>query len=212
MTKFVIIEDCSPYYVRYRHEGDEQVFQKCREHMKLVDEQKEPFHNMIPEDKGSEIIKNVMGTDILHFNPGQLSLFVSKAKTWYRPHKDGIDWQWGINYNIEMKDDLCNTSWFSDNDFEGRAITNYVNTPNGIVPRRGAIDFTYNETRNLVPLKTMTAKQGEVVLINTGIYHDVDNTRSDHNRTILTLRTVSSVNMSYNDIKNHLFGQANEDI
>jgi hypothetical protein len=174
--------------------------------MKILDNEKEPFHNMIPKNKGAEIIKNVMGSDFLHFDPGQLSLFVSKANTWYRPHKDGIDWQWGINYNIEMSDDLCTTSWFSDDDFEGREITNHVNTPNGVVLRRGAIDFTYKETRNLNPLKTMTAKQGEVVLINTGIFHEVDNTRSQHNRTILTLRTVSSVNMSYNDIKKALFG------
>jgi len=52
----------------------------------------------------------------------------------------------------------------------------------------------------------MIAKQGEVVLFNTDIFHDVDNTDSKNERTILTLRSTLFEKLDFFQAREILFG------
>ena len=56
------------------------------------------------------------------------------------------------------------------------------------------------------PAKSMIAKQGEVVLFNTDIFHDVDNTDSKNERTILTLRSTLFEKLDFFQAREILFG------
>lgn len=203
---YVILEDCSPYFIRYRHEGDTHVFNMAKKFQTALMSKWQtmkhmvPYHNRMPVEDGIKTLEHVYGADRLNFQKERVSLFVTKPKSYYRPHRDGINLNWGINYNIEILDECCITNWYDSSNFEQRPHT----TVNGQYRSREVVDFDFIEYKNLVPLKSMTAKEGEVVLFNTDIYHDVNNMQSDNFRTILTLRTLS-FETTFDQVKKTLF-------
>lgn len=58
--KFEIIEDCSPYFIRYTHTGSDEVITMCEEQKKLLIDPlpyKGKFiHSRLPEPIGIEIL------------------------------------------------------------------------------------------------------------------------------------------------------------
>jgi hypothetical protein len=67
-----------------------------------------------------------------------------------------------------------------------------------------AVDFAKSDS--VIPLKSMVAIQGECILFNTDIYHDWDNTQSNNERIVLTLRLENPGLMYFDDVKKILFG------
>jgi hypothetical protein len=112
----------------------------------------------------------------------RISLFISKPGLYYRAHKDGMNNKFSINYVSRVLDDKCITNWYSDEDLKEYAIDNLrTNTS------RECDGFV---KENHTPLKSMIAKQGECILFNTEIFHDWDNTGSNNERVVLTLRII----------------------
>lgn len=194
---FKIIEDCSPYYIRFTHEGIEDIINfACSrvpetssfpsfKHLRFSAEDCETFHSMLPF-KG-----------ILDFIIPRTSLFISKPGLYYRAHKDGVNHRFSINYCVKILDDKCVTSWYSDEDLREYSIDNLKTKSS-----RECIGFDKNKH---TPIKSMVAKQGECVLFNTEIFHDWDNTFSQNERVVLTLRVQNPGQIYFNDAKAALF-------
>lgn len=186
--EYKIIEDCSPFYIRYRHTGSDKVIEMCQEMKKKHSDtirNKQPFmHIRLPEDSGLAILSHVYKAEQFEFLTKRVSLFVTQPGYYYRPHRDGLSIKMGINYNVDIKDSKCVTSWYDDASFAGRPI----DTLNG--RSREIADYNREKEKNtILPIKSMVATQGDVVLFNTELLHDFDNSNSNNDRTILTIRS-----------------------
>lgn len=195
MQEFKIIEDCSPFYIRFFHPSNNQVIDKCKSIVGNTDFPDWTFNNYkLPYLVGKEIVDCVPFD--LNFNLSRVSLFITKAGYYYKAHKDGLDHRFSINYAVEISDDKCVTSWYSDED-----LKNYQ------------IDYAFAKSRecdgfikeNHRPLKTMILQPNEALLFNTDIFHDFDNSRSTNRRIVLTLRIQRPGLTFFNDIKNKYF-------
>jgi hypothetical protein len=202
---FEIIEDCSPYYIRYRHTDFENVIEMCKvQQSLLVDtlEVKKKFMNIkFPEPVGIEILKSVYCAKQLFLASHRVSLFVTQPGVYYRPHKDGLAVPMGINYNIEIADDKCVTSWYDDSSFAGRPIDNLPSNSS-----REIADYDRSVEKNVIkPIRSMIAKPNEALLFNTDFFHDFDNSQSLNQRTILTLRSTLFEKLNFFQARKILF-------
>ena len=162
---------------------------------------KEKFmHIKMPEDSGTNVLSYVYKAEALKLNKKRVSLFVTQPRHYYRPHKDGLAVKVGINYNIDIRDKFCVTSWYSDESFLNRPIDNLGGTSREIG------DYNRYWEKNVIkPVKSMTATVNEAVLFNTDLYHDVDNVFSYNERTILTLRSLLFENLDFLQARKILF-------
>lgn len=197
MSKFSIIEDSSPFYIRFTHPGIDELVKKCREYS---DPNLKYFsHYKYPEEQALEILSLTPLSKLIPFETARVSLFVSAPGIYYRAHKDGLADRFSINYPITILDDKCVTSWYSDSD-----LKNYqIDTLGG--NSRECINF--DRTKH-TPVKTMIAKPGECILFNTDHFHDWNNTASLNIRTILTLRIKLPLRSTtyFNDVRKIIFG------
>jgi hypothetical protein len=207
MMNYTIIEDCSPYYIRFTYTGIEQVIEQCsNKHYDYSNLLKEGMsnssnvgfvHHKLPKTTGQHLLSTIPMTDVLSINDERVSLFISRGGCVYRPHKDGLTVRCGINYNVQILDDACVTGWYDE-----KEMSIYpVDTLKG--RSREAHGFI---RRNHAPIKSMIAKQGECVLFNTDIYHDWNNSRSKNIRVLLTLRFNRPDNLYFEDARRMLFG------
>jgi hypothetical protein len=204
--QFEIIEDCSPYFIRYKHTGSDEVIAMCKEkkssYVDLLPRKLKFINYRLPELVGTEILNNVYGAKELSLNTKRVSLFVTQPQHYYRPHRDGLAVPMGINYNVDIADDKCVTSWYDTNAFIGRPIDNLPSNSS-----REIADYNRRLEKDTIrPVKSMTAKQGEVILFNTDLFHEVDNTNSPNERTILTLRSTLFEKLNFLQARKILFG------
>lgn len=204
MSKFTIIEDCSPYYIRFTHDGIEDLIEYCKECIPSMEDRKWLFggfnhHAMPPTQVGNVLLKTPI-SELMPLQTDRVSLFISKPGMYYRAHKDGLDHRFSINYTIKVDDDKCVTSWWSDEDlkiYPVDKLDGWSRECNGFNPK------------NHTPLKSMVAKPGEAILFNTDIFHDWDNRASDNYRVVLTLRIRQPFTGKtyFEDAKKIIFGQ-----
>lgn len=197
MSEFIIIEDSSPFYIRFTHNGIDKLVERCRQY---TDPNLKYFsHYRLPEQQAQDILSLTPISKHIPFELARVSLFISAPGLYYRAHKDGIADRFSINYPITILDDKCVTSWYADED-----LKNYqIDTLNG--NSRECINF--DRTKH-TPLKSMIAKPGECILFNTDIFHDWNNVASTNIRTVLTLRIkISSRSKTYfKDARKIIFG------
>jgi len=203
---FQIIEDCSPYFIRYTHPGSDKVIEICKEQkLLMVDSllKKQSFiHCRLPESVGISVLNNVYGAKELNLSTKRVSLFVTQSNHYYRPHRDGLAVPVGVNYNVDIADNKCITSWYNNSVFAGRPIDNLPSNTS-----REIADYNRQLEKDIIkPSKSMIAKQGEVILFNTDIFHDVDNSSSTNERTILTLRSTLFEKLDFFQARKILFG------
>lgn len=198
--KYTIIEDCSPYYIRFTHDGLSDIINFCKERIPTTGIVKGTFtHHKFSLDDGNKLLSMVpmQNTGKLNLQNDRVSLFITAGNRYYRAHKDGLDHRVSINYTILIADDKCVTSWWDDEDLK-KYTMDYVNgwsrECDGFNPK----DHT--------PLKSMTARPNECILFNTEIFHDFDNSQSDNTRVVLTLRCKNPGVMYFDDVKQILFG------
>lgn len=204
--QFEIIEDCSPYFIRYKHTGSDEVIEMCKRQKQLqidsLEHKKKFIHCRLPEPTGIEILSKVYKAQELSLATTRVSLFVTQPNHYYRPHRDGLAVPMGINYNVDIVDDKCVTSWYDNAAFAGRPIDNLPSNSS-----REIGDYNRRvEKHTIKPAKSMTAKQGEVILFNTDLFHDVDNENSSNERTILTLRSTQFEKINFFKARQILFG------
>lgn len=203
--KFEIIEDCSPYYIRYTHTGSDEVIAMCKQQKLLeIDSltlKRKFIHKRLLEENGLQILSKVYKSIELSLSTSRVSLFVTQPNHYYRPHRDGLAIKMGINYHVSIADDCCVTSWYDNESFAGRPIDNLPSNTS-----REIADYNRSVEKNTIkPVKSMIAKEGEVVLFNTDLYHDVDNA-SPNERTILTLRSTLFEKIDFFQARKILFG------
>jgi hypothetical protein len=196
---YTVIEDCSPYYIRFTHDGLDKIINICKQGMNGVDLEKTFTHYKFPPEIRQEILAITPLSQSLALQQNRASMFVTKGGRYYRAHKDGCDRRISLNYTVEILDDKCVTNWYSDNDLSNYPITG-LTWENA---SREAVGF--DKTKH-TPVKLMTAKPNECILFNTDIWHDFDNRQSTNRRMVLTLRITNPASFYFNDAKKTLFG------
>jgi hypothetical protein len=183
--KYEIIEDCSPYYIRFTHTGITDIIHYCNECIPNLKNLTGFTNYGLSEDKSLHITSLVPMSQQMSLMKDRVSLFISKPGLYYRAHKDGMCNRFSINYTIRVLDDKCITNWYSDDDLKDYTIDNLRNFSS-----RECTGFV---KKNHIPIKSMIAKQGECILFNTEIFHDWDNTISTNERVVLTLRIIEEL-------------------
>lgn len=192
-----IIEDCSPYYIRFKHPGINDIIELYSSFLPDIDNLKSSFsHLKLPIDQAKQIINLCPLSQYVSFNQNRISGFVSKPGLYYRAHKDGRDHRFSINYTVKILDNNCITSWYSDQDLQDYVIDDLGGYS------RECINFDKSKHK---PIKQMVAKQSEGILFNTDIFHDWDNSTSSNERVVLTLRANNPGDVYFKDIKQVLY-------
>lgn len=197
---YQLIEDCSPYYVRFNHDGISDIVRICQEELLKISI-KTPFTPHVLSYKVSKLILSYVPFAHLNFLQDRLSLFISKPGYRHFVHKDGLNTSVGVNYGINILDDDCSTNWYSDETCE-----KYKDKISANLPYNRARILTEDfKKENEVPLKTTIAQQSECMIFNTEIFHDWDNSQSKNTRVILKLRLAEEDGFSVEDMKKILF-------
>lgn len=191
-----VIEDCSPYYIRFTHDGITDITDMCQSLVKDINFTKPFTHYRFKTDLAIKILDLIPLSKRINFNQNRVSLFVSQPGLYYRAHKDGMNHRFSINYTVKILDDKCVTNWYSDEDCSAYPLDFLLGTS------REATGF---EKDKHTPLKSMVAKSNECILFNTDIFHDFDNTKSSNERFVLTLRATTPGEIYFDDIKKILF-------
>jgi hypothetical protein len=207
-VKYTIIEDCSPYYIRFTHDGINDLVKYCQsllstevlqtpvnefQHKHYVGN----FKNLkLTMEQSKKILDILLPAKQLNFIKERVSLFITKPGFYYRAHKDGKNHRCSLNYTIQILDDKCVTSWYNDKD-----LKDYNMDPLHLNSRE-CLGFV-KENHN--PVKTMVAQPNEAILFNTEIFHDWDNTNSENYRVVLTLRSQNPGDFYFDDVKKLLF-------
>lgn len=196
--KLSLIEDCSPYYIRFSDPNIESIFHICDNEMLG---KKFPYgfaHHLFSKDAALQIKDSCGLFNIFDLNLKRISMFVSQPGLYYRAHKDGFDHHFSLNYTYKILDKNCVTNWYSDTDLQSYSISSLGKKS------RECVNFNPN---NHTPLKTMTAEPNELILFNTEIFHDWNNKESKNIRMILTLRLkdYSLKNTMFEDAREKLF-------
>lgn len=199
---YEIIEDCSPYYIRFTYPSLNthiELGQKYLPNESLIQKSNDFKFINLPYHEAKEFVSTIpMSQQLPKFDLTRVTYFVSSPNLYVRAHVDGNNHKWGINFPILILDDLCLTSWYSQKDIE-----TYIIDSN---------QFTARLCRNFqrkthIPLKSMIARPNECVLFNVNIFHDWDNFISKNHRVLLTLRLESHFynNCDFDDAKKKLF-------
>jgi hypothetical protein len=195
---FTIIEDCSPYYIRFTHDNIEQIIDICQGEMQSLQSVSKFTHHILNRSVSEQILNLAPMTADLKLRLDRVSLFVTPPGYYYRAHKDGLENRMSINYTVQILDDKCVTSWYSDEE-----LADYVTSGlDGKIASRECEGFV---KQRHTPLKAMTAIPRECILFNTDIFHDFDNSLSSNTRAVLTLRSVTPGKIYFEDAKRILF-------
>lgn len=199
--KYRIIEDCSPYYIRFTHDGIDKIVDYCKVNSPDIDQiQKTFIHHVFSEDQSNYLLSIIPSAQQMPLRLHRVSLFITKPGRYYRAHKDGLIDRFSINYTVSIEDDQCVTSWYTDQECSNYQIVDKI-----AARSRECLGFI---KENHLPVKSMIAKPNEGILFNTDIFHDFDNRQSNFSRTVLTLRIMENVssNTYFDDAKKIMFG------
>jgi hypothetical protein len=178
--KYEIIEDCSPYYIRYMHDGMHNIIDYCNVLTPDINTLREDFtHYKLRPPESTKMLGMIPSRNIPPLEIERVSLFISKPHMKYRAHKDGSFDHVSINYTSKILDDKCVTSWYSDEDLSVYEIDS---------KHYGSRECVGFDKSKHTPIKSMVAKPNEAILFNTEIFHDWDNSQSENERVVLTLR------------------------
>ena len=193
---YKIIEDCSPYYIRFTHENIDAIIAQCKDIASSSVYEKGFTHQRLDIPVAEGILKLMPMSKQLNFLKLRVSLFVTQPGHYYRAHKDGLSMRIGINYTVNVLDDKCIINWYADDDLKDYPIDNKLYSS------REASGF---DRHKHTPIKSTKFVEGECILFNTDIFHDVDNTASINQRVLLTLRLAHTENLFFDDVKRILF-------
>ena len=195
--KYTIIEDCSPYYIRFTWDGLDEL-------IKFIKNQpiengniltfKGYTHINFDFETANAIINQLPMSNDFDFMKTRVALFATHPHKKSSVHKDGADHRFSINKPIEIHDTNCTTHWWTDESLQEFEQANSVYSR--------TIGFKENLP---LPIKTMIAVPNECILFNTDIYHDWDNTKSSNQRTVLTLRVNDPGATYFDDAKKIIF-------
>lgn len=197
--RYTIIKDCSPYYVRFTFDGLDRIVQFIKEHDHLVylsNKFTGYSHLDFHEDIALQIMDMLPMSNLVPFNKERVAIFETPPGGGCGIHKDGIQTLTSFNIILEAHDNLCETTFYSDKDITG--------IPTGM-PYVRHIFSDYAKLYVFNPIKSMVAKEGEMVLFNPNIWHAWQNLKSLNKRRVVTMRLVDPSAVSFEEMKNNLF-------
>jgi len=189
-----VIEDCSPYYIRFRFDQLEKIISiiKLEESNALIKYQGTYVHKEFPQNVTEKIV-NCLPKQF-QFNFITSAIFETPPDNGSGIHKDGKDNRISFNIPILVNDDKCVTYWYDEEQF-------------GHLPFKGDLSYTrnvYSDHNNLSKFmcsKSMIAQENEMILFNTDIFHSWKNYSSEHVRKMFVLRIKDRDNTYFNDAK-----------
>jgi hypothetical protein len=196
---YTIIEDCSPYYIRFTHNGLDKIIDICKKGMEGVEFEQTFKHYKFPSEIRQEILSTTPLSQSLNLQEKTASMFVTKGGRYYQAHKDGINDRISLNYTVEILDDKCVTSWYSDNDLAEYKMV-------GLGYENASREAKGFDKSKHTPVKSMIAQPNECILFNTDIWHDFDNSQSINRRMVLILRVNHAGSFYFKDATKALFG------
>jgi hypothetical protein len=207
---YKIIEDCSPYYIKFTYDGLEDLITFVKSQQLELSDGREfdsYAHTFLPFELGQEIIKKLPLSTNLRFKRKRAALMIMQPGKFMYPHKDSPLELCSFNLPIEIADDKCVVSWYNDAEFDDCDV---IETPSSInlerIYSRKIPAVQYNR-KPRTPSKQLKLCSGEFVLFNTNIFHSVDNTTSTNTRIILGLRLMEDTEniVTFDDAKAVLF-------
>ena len=199
MSQYIIIEDCSPYYIRFTFDGLLDVIEYIKS---LEVESRRPkrafSNNTFSVKNGTNIVSKLPMFKDFNWQYDRVSIFKTPPGKCSSIHKDGSFTEVGLNIPLTILDNKCITSWYADELFKSFLVpyTRIVSIDN--------FDFP--------TLKETILQPNEMVLFNVGIFHGWQN-KSENIREVLTLRfnEVGPDNnryiVSFDDAKRILFNK-----
>ena len=198
--KYTIIEDCSPYYIRFTFDGLERIIDYASTVTLAHTAQFSIYsHDTVDVSTANTIISMLPLADDINFNSNRVAIFNTPPGGGCGIHKDGPDHRVSFNIPIEILDNTCITNWYDDKEFKGMPILGNPSYTRNIY-------FDYKTMDKFIPAKSMIAQNNEMILFNTDIYHSWNNTNSVNNRKVLTLRSVDPGSVYFEDVRKILLG------
>jgi hypothetical protein len=200
-TNYTIIEDCSPYYIRFTFDGLDKIIE-------FLQQQDVPIHKSYPNyihhifdvEVATQIRDMLPMSKVMSIGVKKMNMFDTPSFGGVGPHKDGVEVRCSFNIPIKILDDLCETVWYESSQFDGMEWNVRNEYTRNMYNHLPTID-------QFKTLKKMVAKPNEMLLFNTEIFHSWYN-KSPHNRKIVTIRTTADEcgDFYFEDAKKLIFG------
>jgi hypothetical protein len=207
---YKIIEDCSPYYIKFTYDGIEDLINFVKTQPLDLDNGRKYdsyIHYFFPLEIGQEIVKQFPLSSKLRFKRKRAALMVMQPGKFMYPHKDSPAELCSFNLPIKVSDEECIVSWYADEEFKDCTVLDSLSliNPEKTYSRR-IVPAQYSK-KSRIPVMQLRLKLGEFVLFNTTIFHSVDNTTSKNDRVILALRLIEDTEklVTFEDAKSALF-------
>lgn len=190
-----VIEDCSPYYVRFRFDQLEKIISliKSEECNSVIKFQGAYTHKDFSEDVTEKIISYLPGRFKFDFLTS--GIFETAPGGGSGIHKDGKDNRISFNIPILVRDNKCITYWYQDTEqFDHlKNIGDVLYTRNIYKDHRTLDKFVHS--------KSMVAQENEMILFNTDIFHAWKNYSPTHIRKMFVMRIKDRTSIYFNDAK-----------
>lgn len=206
MSIYNIIEDASPYFIRFTFPGLEELIS----YVKSIKPEVEYgamnyFHRIFSQADAQNIISKLPMKDQFEWVDKRLTIFATPPGRCCAIHKDGNAFGGpgnfdaiGLNLPLTILDDKCVTSWYSDTLFKDSKNSGWPYCYSKVL-------FDPTGYDHLPKLKQMTARPNEMVLFNSSIYHSWENNNSKNIRELLTFRFRHGDRVSFDEAKQILF-------
>lgn len=198
--KYKVIEDCSPFFIRFTWENIESLIDWLRNQQfnGVTKRYYDYEHINLNEPTATEILNQLPMANVFDFMRSRVAIFDTPPGGGCGIHKDGPCIRMGINIPIHVSDNMCQTSWYLDDQFIDAPVAGNSMYSRNVFPN-------YKDMKKFNAAKTVTFSPNEAVLFNTEIFHAWTNEGSSNNRSILTLRVNNPGNVYFEDAKNLLF-------
>lgn len=206
MSTYTVIEDASPYFIRFTFPGLEELISYIKSiNPEIEYGARNYFHRIFSQADAQKIISKLPMKDQFEWMDKRLTIFATPPGRCCAIHKDGNAFGGannfdviGLNLPLTILDDKCVTSWYDDSLFD-------VNSNTGWPYCYSKVLFDMNGYDHLPKLKQMVAKPNEMVLFNSSIYHSWENNKSKNLREILTFRFKHGDSISFEEARKMLF-------
>ena len=211
LTEYTVIEDCSPFYIKFSFPGKDKLVNVFRTQIKNIPpdadpneipdfaKHRSPKFKPIPVD---ERVVEFVRKEIPFWNDFDFDMprfVVSEPGLKFPIHRDSAFDHAGINFLVEVLDDKCLTNWYSE---ESVAHLTPRSPQLGLYPT--FLEISDNEPKP-IPIKTVIFEPGDCIVINTDIWHDWDNSQSTNRRINILLRGLKG-SPTFEEIRKKLFG------
>lgn len=203
---FTLVEDCSPYYIKFTYPGSERVIDLCNQLLETYKFDHDRFLTF-DEETGKKVLEETKLLPYFDLMSHRVSIFYTDRPYKSPVHKDGTDHRISINFAVKVLDNKCTTTWYPDSIAEGYSpdlAEKYAKAKHKYLGINSREFDDFDEDKHK-PVASMVAKQGEVILFNTDIYHRWANLSPNH-RAMLTLRVKNPGDFYFEDAKKVLFG------